>query len=66
MANLQEMWSSKYGTSRGRLLKGALHQTEDLCFGISIYEIMAREMPFPNLGTDGIEQRVRAEEFPDI
>lgn len=52
---------------RGRAFRKRPYIKRELfALGSAIYEIMAWEMPFPDLGTDDIEQRFRAEEFPDI
>lgn len=52
---------------RGRDFKDRPHVKRELfALGSAIYEIMAWEMPFEELGTDDVERKYALEEFPDV
>jgi serine/threonine protein kinase len=52
---------------RGRVFEDRPYIKRELfALGSAIYEIMAWEMPFEELGTDDVEKKYAAEEFPDV
>ncbi|KAH6714571.1 kinase-like domain-containing protein [Leptodontidium sp. MPI-SDFR-AT-0119] len=52
---------------RGRAFEDRPYIKRELfALGSAIYEIMAWEMPFEELGTDDVEKKYAAEEFPDV
>ncbi|PVH71959.1 kinase-like protein [Cadophora sp. DSE1049] len=52
---------------RGRVFEDRPYIKRELfALGSAIYEIMAWKMPFEELGTDDVEKKYAAEEFPDV
>ncbi|KAI9737702.1 MAG: hypothetical protein M1818_005706 [Claussenomyces sp. TS43310] len=52
---------------RGRAFEDRPFMKRELfALGSAIYEIMAWQMPFEDLGTEDIEKKYAAEEFPDV